>query len=512
MTLAVLLVLLFCFSAIPQDTDKSLAFKKNRPQKKYSLFYQPDLSYQIQHRFNLIREANAGNALAQHELGLRYLLGEDGLEADTIQGAYWVGKAAMQDLPAACFNYGILLINGWGVNWNPFLAYDYFLKAAKDGMPQAQHIIGILHTDNLIVRRDYREAYHWIKKASDQGYAPANETKKELEKYLPASFHNGDDSLIAKNVVQQSRNDTSLSSQLGLVFIDFEAVQDTIKDVTEAHLINDLFHESNRTLADTLGLKQDDTNLTEMNPDRISILNKYAESGNAEAFTVLGYLYSKGIFLELDKTKAIENYILASQLSYPRAKMLLLKSITQNLISELLSSIKNQHNPDAMFSIYGLWSLGLYSNLIEKEALNYLLEATKLNHMNSVIELANRYYSDKANRKNMTAGIDLFKQAAFKGSFQAQIRLAAINIIDGINIEPVEKSIQVLNEANEYGSLLAQITLAFAYENGVGVRKSKAEAVKFYRLTAQRGSESGYEELKRIYNEIRPNEKKFIVN
>ena len=131
LSLSVILILTINFNGTSQTNDKSLAFKKNRPQKNYTIFYQPDLSYQIQKQFNLIRDANTGNALAQHELGLRYLLGEDGIVADTILGAYWVGKAAEQNLTAACFNYGILLINGWGVEWNPYKAYNFFLKAAE---------------------------------------------------------------------------------------------------------------------------------------------------------------------------------------------------------------------------------------------------------------------------------------------------------------------------------------------------------------------------------------------
>ena len=89
-----------------------------------------------------MKEANAGNALAEHELGLRYILGQ-GVIADTIKAAYWLHKAAEQKLPGACYNYGILLNNGWGVQWNPFEAYKYFLEAAHNDMPQAEYLIGL---------------------------------------------------------------------------------------------------------------------------------------------------------------------------------------------------------------------------------------------------------------------------------------------------------------------------------------------------------------------------------
>ena len=510
-------ILLFTFAinfiGNSQNTDKSLAFKKNRPQKNYTIFYQPDLSYQIQKQFNLIRDANAGNALAQHELGLRYLLGEDGMTADTIKGAYWVGKAAEQNLTAACFNYGILLLNGWGVEWNPFKAYDYFLKAASDGMPQAQHLIGILYTDNLIVKKDNIEAYKWVKKASDQGYMPAIETKNDLEKYLPPNIFSANQDSSHNKVTGKSRNaDTSLSSKLGLVFIDFETIYDTIMEVTEKQLIEDLFHESNKMLADTLGLLPADSLLTNIHTDRISLLQEYAETGNSEALTILGRFYEKGIYFEKNLIKASMNYILASQLNYPRAKVLLLKILSSNFISDLISEVKTKKNPDAMFTLYGLSTLELYNQISKEEADNLLIIASKQNHLPSIIELANNYYTGKSKGGNVRTGLNLWKQAAQNGSIQAKIRLAAANVFDAINVESLDKSIQTLKEASKMGSVLAQISLAYGYENGIGVAVNKSEAVKYYRLTAQRGNQFGYEELKRIYNEIRPNEKRFIIN
>ena len=147
-----------------QDSTTSLAYKSTKPNKKPFPFYQPDLAYRIWQQFSLIREANAGNAFAQHELGLRYLLG-DGVVADTIQGAIWIKKAADQNLTSAIFNYGILQLNGWGVPWNPFEAFKSFMSAAESGMAQAQHIVGLFYTDNLIVKRDLSISFKVDKKS-----------------------------------------------------------------------------------------------------------------------------------------------------------------------------------------------------------------------------------------------------------------------------------------------------------------------------------------------------------
>ena len=512
-TSTITVVLSLNVTAFAQDSDKSLALKKNRPQKKYSLFYQPDLSYQIQKRFNLLRDANAGNPLAQHELGLRYLLGEDGLPADTIQGAFWIGKAALQNLTAACYNYGILLLNGWGVEWNPFKAFDFFLKAANDGMAQAQYIIGILYTDNLIVKRNYSAAYNWLAKSAKNDYLPAKETLTELEKYLPPDFFNSSIQVELNNTSNsQSSANNSITSQLGLVFIDFDSLQDTIKDFHDSQLIQDLFHESNLKLADTLGLKIEDTSLTKINFEGIKLIEKFAESGNSEAYTILGRLYEEGIFYEKDLFKAAENYILASQLNYPQAKFLLLKLVSQDFITKLVSEIKLKQNTNAMYVFYGLWSLGLSNSFMKDEAYKFLFEAAKLNHMNSVIELANNYYTRKIDNENSASGIKLWEKASESGSVQAKIRLAAANVFDGNRVEALEESIKTLQNALQMGSVLSQITLAFAYENGIGVAENKSEAAKLYRLAAQRGNLSAYNELKRLYDEIRPNEIRFLIN
>ena len=166
-----LVLLLISLLLIPaklegQDTTKSLAFKNNRPYRNNPYFYQPDLSYQILQQFKLVQIANSGDPLAQHELGLRLLTGE-GIAADTATAVYWIKKAASQKLTSAMYNYGIMLINGWGTEWNPFAAYQNFLLAAEAGMNQAQYVVGILHTDNLIVKRDWNKAYYWIKKSAD---------------------------------------------------------------------------------------------------------------------------------------------------------------------------------------------------------------------------------------------------------------------------------------------------------------------------------------------------------
>ena len=90
---------------------------KRRPLPQPPFLQTSDVLEDIWQTFMVSRKANAGDPIAQHELGVRYLLGR-GIEADSGMAAYWFGKAAAQSMLAARFNLGILSFNGWGGYFN----------------------------------------------------------------------------------------------------------------------------------------------------------------------------------------------------------------------------------------------------------------------------------------------------------------------------------------------------------------------------------------------------------
>jgi len=68
----------------------------------------------------------------------------------------------------------------------------------------------------------------------------------------------------------------------------------------------------------------------------------------------------------------------------------------------------------------------------------------------------------------------------------------------------IKIDIDILNKSAKTGSILAEVTLANLYENGIGVKKDKSKAVMYYRASAQRGDRYAFNQLKRMYDEIRP--------
>ena len=97
------------------------------------------------------------------------------------------------------------------------------------------------------------------------------------------------------------------------------------------------------------------------------------------------------------------------------------------------------------------------------------------------------------------------------GSREAQIRLAATNIIGDLHLRDYAASIPDLDSAAHKGSLVAQVALAYCYETGTGVGQNKSEAVRLYRESAYRGSQIAFYALKKLYHDIRPNSAEFRI-
>jgi TPR repeat protein len=509
-----LLVSLFFSSIIyAQDTTESLAFKNKRPNQKAPYFYRPDLAYQIWQKFKLTQEANAGDPLAQHELGLRYLLGE-GMPADTSQAVYWIKKAADQNLTSAKYNYAILLINGIGVPWDPFTAFKLLRSAADDGMVQAQYVVGILYTDNLTVRRDFNLAYYWIKKASENDYQPAKEIISQLEprtsKTIVDSLLSSPDTPQEKNPIPNSTE--NLTSSLGLVFIDFETLSDSATTITDSMLIEDI----NIIGADSLSkilLTIKPKNLIQLaNKKNIDILSELADNGCPEAQTILGRMYEKGIYFNKNLIDAAAYYYRALRNDSPLGTNLLWKLSRE---TDFLESVRKQSeagNNIAKFVWYGLTSINFDNRIVISDALNLLDESVKAFYLPAMLESALNYYSKRFGRNNPNKGLNLWKTAAQLGSIEAENRLTASRILDSFGDYNKSKDFNKLKYAAENGSLFAMVTSGLCYEKGLGIAQSKAKAVNYLRLAAQRGSRFAYEELKRIYDTQRPPDPEFNIS
>jgi TPR repeat protein len=56
------------------------------------------------------------------------------------------------------------------------------------------------------------------------------------------------------------------------------------------------------------------------------------------------------------------------------------------------------------------------------------------------------------------------------------------------------------------------VTAGLCYNQGLGTAQSKTEALNYFKMAAQRGNRFAYEELKRIYDEMRPADSQFLIS
>jgi TPR repeat protein len=506
-----LIFLIIVICVIPlfaQSQNKSEAFQKK------GLFYKTPLlkpkypSYNLAATYLLKEKARKGDPFAQHELGIRYILGV-GIPKDSLKAAYWIKQAAAKKLPAANFNYAIMLSNGIGVEWNPFEAFKNFEISAESGMEQAQYIVGLNYVDNLIVSKDFKKAYYWLKKSSDKGFEEAKKVLIELSKNNKIAI---DDSLTQENEYRNPK--ANLSSNIATIdnfeldFYDFQ--KDTLSNTDEKKYLSKIIRTNTSELKRIL--KIDSQNSYKMPKDTSAngLIDFAAQSGSPEALLLKGRFLENGIGIEKNEIEAASNFLKAFSFgSFKAAEYLLKLSREKKFYNNLETEIRH-NNANAMYVWAGLVALGMDYTLTEKQAFELLVKARKQNHINSIIELGLAYYNGTLIEKDSIKAIEYLNEAAALGSSEAEVRLVFFKIKENPNMV-LKSEINILQKYANQGSVLATAALAFCYENGLSVAKRKAKASKLYRKAAQRGNEAAYNSLRAMYDAIRPDEEKFKI-
>ena len=505
--LALFLFLSGSLSAQYQDSTISKAIKQKWPYNHtYPLVKPKYPSYPLMTAYILQNKANAGDPFAQHELGIRHLTGQ-GVPKDTTKAILWIKEAVKRNLTSAWFNYGIMLNNGIGVNWNPFESYNYFKAAAKNGMPEAQFVYGIFLTDNLVVNRNYTEAYYWIKKAADQNFKPAKETIKEFQKMgieLPNKSHEDDETINSVSPALLESAESNLQTAAWaedweLDFINLE--EDTVSKADTKKYLDMILEKNNAELKAMLGVQKFADSITANDTTGIGLI-KYAESkGSPEALLISGRAYEGGIIVKKDIIIAASKYIHAYRLGSRKAAIYLMKLVQNKDFFKLLKSEVDKENSEATYVWAGLVALGLDYQLSDAQALALLEKGVKKNHIYSMIETGLCYYSGTLVEQDKEKAIQYWQTAEKLGSLEAKVRIAFAKIQLGSQ-EP--KYIEVLEKASDEGSVSAQAALAYCYEKGLNVKQSKSQAANLYRKAAHRGSQAAFNSLKAMYDQLRP--------
>ncbi len=496
-----IIALLFEGHAGAQKNPNSPVLRSYVPPQPPSLVKHFDEDRVLWEDFMLMRKANEGDAIAEHELGLRYFFGE-GFPSDTARAAYWIQKAADQNLMTARFNYGILLNNGWGVPWNPFAAYLNFLFAAQQGMADAEFAVGTFFTDNLVVPRNAAEACCWVQAAADSGYKPAVQMLPELEE-------RGCGGSGSAGRTDASPDSGGPSGTLGLVYLDFGS--DTVAQPTDTTLIKDLFDSGSEKMKRFRQISTRPDSLAAGDSTLLNAVRDAAESGSPEALTLLGRWYAEGKAGHPAPLKAAVEYLRAVRWGSPQAAQLLWKLVHQEGFLGSLKSAIDAGDPEAKFIWAALLAYSFDHQLTDAQALEMLKQAAAGKHVQAIIELGLCYASGRWIKRNAGEAMALWKEASSLGSREAEIRLFVAGLMQERSRTIPRDRILGLQRASEDGSVLAEAALGYCYEIGLGMPRDEAQAVKLYRDSARRGNQTAYDQLKRMYDKLRPADREFHV-
>jgi len=489
--------LFFYGNGLAQQHPNSPVLKSYVPTDSHSLVLPGDLSYDLWQNFMLMKKANDGDPIAQHELGIRYISGK-GFPADTEKAAYWIKKAAGQGLPSARFNLGILEDNGWGLPWNPFDAYKNFQFAAAHEMPEAEYALGLSYLDNLVVPRDEKEAYCLVQAAADSEYVPAMET-------ITVFAQRG----IGKKGVDEHNagNDSSMSSPSRVIYLDFN------RDTSSHSNDTTLAEEAQQNGSEELRQRQSDNHLAAdtsvADTSLVRLIQQAADAGSPEALTMMGRWYELGTYVKQDVIVASLYYIRAIHCDSPRAPELLWNLVHEHEYFEILKTHVDKNDADAECVWASLIALQFDYQLTQEQAFSMLESAAKKKNIHALIELGLWYAQGGAVTKDRSRAIALWREAASLGSREAKIRYAVSELMSSHDSGSASEVVPFLSDAMHDGSVLAEVALGFCAEEGLGVPQNVGEAARLYRKSAQRGSVIGFNALKRLYDSIRPSESQF---
>jgi TPR repeat protein len=128
--------------------------------------------------------AKAGNADAQHLLGLMYYMGR-GVARDYKQAFAWHHKAAMQGKADAEYVVGAMYYTGNAVPQDQKQAVAWFRKAAEQGHAEAQHALGLMYRYHVAgMPQDLVIAYMLWNLAAASGNANATEQRASIARQM----------------------------------------------------------------------------------------------------------------------------------------------------------------------------------------------------------------------------------------------------------------------------------------------------------------------------------------
>jgi TPR repeat protein len=118
-------------------------------------------------------EAEAGNAMAQHNVAIIFETGAGLPQKDPGAAAKWYERAAAQGVPAAQNNLGLMASQGRGVKQDMARAIELWQQASASGHAMAEYNLALMYADGKGVPQDTAKAIELLQSSAAQNFAGA---------------------------------------------------------------------------------------------------------------------------------------------------------------------------------------------------------------------------------------------------------------------------------------------------------------------------------------------------
>ena len=227
------------------------------------------------------KAAEKGDAQAQFEFGERYFK-----QRNYYKAAGWFQKAAKQNNIPALRRLGWMYFKGRGVRKDFKNAEWYYRKAAEQGDPLAQYIFGRIY---IYEGKSNKEAFTWLEKAAINGHADAQ--------YLVGRMYARGEGV-------------SRDMEKSKFWYEAADEQEHLKAQDELDKIKEQDKMLHVPQIDTNESQGDKKNLSS---EKIKELYEAAEQGDAEAQNELGLAYEHGNGVKKNYRNAERLFQLAAQ-------------------------------------------------------------------------------------------------------------------------------------------------------------------------------------------------------
>lgn len=381
----------------------------------------------------LKKSAKGGYVEAQYELAKLLLakpsappLSEDvgKISEEEAEAIKWLKKAVAQDHPEAIITLSQLISKKSVIKGDSLKVLQ---EAAELGLPEAQFEMGKRFEQGIDVNQDLKKAFHWYKKAAEQGVAKAQGHVAFMYLFERGVPYNGEQ---AKTWAEKAPKNSEALAVLS--YISFNEDKKKAKEYAEKSLQLD----KNQPLANHVMA------CCENNKQKaFEYLQKAAAKFDFPlTYSSMASLYKEGVGVKKDLEKATEMYIkmLENKENYSISSDSF-KSAKENLVI-----IANTGNSDAQFYL---------GKLFENEkdlakAIDYYKKAAPKNAQ-ARLYLAKHYARGTGINKDLNEAYSLFKSA-------------------------------VADSKNKPDDLELKFGIASAREEGLIVEKNQKRAVKNY--------------------------------